>query len=87
MNNLKLFLIIGAGIFSGMVLMTFIQLEKAEYRMEALGFIAASAAVYFLLLWIFQRGMKKAFTTAVVILALLAISTAMFHHVLFPAGH
>jgi hypothetical protein len=87
MNNLKLFLIIGAGIFGGLVLMTFVQLEKINYRMEALGFIAAAAAVYFLLLWMFQKRMTKAFTAAVLVLAVLAVTTAMFHHVLFPAGH
>lgn len=87
MNNLKLFMIIGTGIFGGLILMSFIQLEKAEYRMEALSFIAIAAAVYFILLWLFQKGLKKVFTAAVLLLAILAISTAMFHHFLFPATH
>jgi hypothetical protein len=87
MGNLKLFIIIGAGIFGGLILMTFIQLEKAEYRIEALGFIAIAAAVYYILLWLFQKGLNKAFTTVVLVLAVIAISAAVFHHMLFPATH
>lgn len=86
MSNLKLFIIIGAGIFGGLTIMTFLQL-KPDYRMEALGFIAAAAGLYAVLLWLFQKGLKKAFTSAVFILALLAITAVMFHHVLFPAPH
>ncbi|WP_421384998.1 hypothetical protein ACOJQI_09575 [Bacillus salacetis] len=87
MNNLKLFITIGAGIFGGLILMTFIQLEKADYRMEALGFIAITAAVYFILLWIFHKGLKRAFTAVVLVLAIVAISAAVFYHALFPATH
>jgi hypothetical protein len=87
MNNLKLFILIGAGIFGGLILMTFIQLEKADYRIEALGFIAITAAVYFILLWIFQKGLKKVFSAVILVLAIMAISAAVFHNVLFPATH
>ncbi|WP_113928524.1 hypothetical protein [Bacillus sp. P14.5] len=86
MTNLKLFIIIGAGIFGGLAIMTFIQL-KPDYRIEALVFIAITAAVYAALLWLFQKGLKKAFTTTVFVLALLAVTAVMFHHVLFPAPH
>ncbi|MGM0844818.1 MAG: hypothetical protein ACQEUT_07560 [Bacillota bacterium] len=86
MSSLKLMTIIGAGIFGGLVLMTFIQL-KADYRMEALGFIALTAVLYAVLLWMYEKGLKKAFTTAVLVLAVLAITTVMFHNILFPTVH
>ncbi|WP_409254036.1 hypothetical protein V1502_09095 [Bacillus sp. SCS-153A] len=87
MSNFKLFSIIGSGIFGGLILMTFIQLEKAEYKMEALGFIATAAVVYFGLVWIIQKGLRKVFTAAVLALAVLAISAAMFHTILFSGTH
>jgi hypothetical protein len=86
-SSLKLFISIGAGIFGGMVLMTFIQLHKMKDMLEAFGFIAVAAAVYFLFVWMFHKGHKKAFTSAVFVLALLAVTAVLFHHVLFPAAH
>ncbi|WP_456271233.1 hypothetical protein [Bacillus sp. AK031] len=87
MSSLKLFNSIGAGIFSGMVLMTFIQLHKMEDIIEASGFIAAAAVIYFLLVWMGHKGRKKAFTSVIFVLALLAVTAVLFHHVLFPAPH
>lgn len=87
MNDLKLFISIGAGIFGGMLLMTFIQLHGMESRLEAIGFIGISAVIYFLLLWINHKGHQKAFTSLVFILAVLAVSAVMLHGTLFSAPH
>ncbi|KIL47842.1 hypothetical protein [Jeotgalibacillus campisalis] len=50
----RLFIWIGAVIFGGLLLQTFIQLE-ADYQLEAAGFILFSAAIYYGLFFLKKR--------------------------------
>ncbi|MEL3972213.1 hypothetical protein AAEO50_07985 [Rossellomorea oryzaecorticis] len=77
---------IGAFIFGGLGILTFLQLDKASYKMEAAAFIIAGAVIYYGMVILYYRSRKNTFLLVNLALAVLALGGIFFNDVLF-GGH
>jgi hypothetical protein len=77
---------IGAFIFGGLGLLTFLQLHKASYKMEAAAFIIAGAVIYYGMVILYYRSRKNTFLLVNLVLAILALGGIFFNDALF-GGH
>lgn len=77
---------IGAFIFGGMGILTFLQLDKASYKMEAAAFIITGALIYYGMVILYYRSRKNTFLMVNLVLAVLALGGIFFNDELF-GGH
>jgi hypothetical protein len=83
MKTQALLYYIGAFIFGGLGLMTFLQLEKTNYKVEAGAFIIAASLVYYGMVTLYFKVSKNTFILATSILSVLALCGIFFNGVLF----
>lgn len=83
MKTQALLYYIGALIFGGLGVLTFLQLEKASYKIEAGTFIIISALLYYGMVTLYYRSRKNTFLTVNLVLAILSLGGIFFNHVLF----
>jgi hypothetical protein len=74
---------IGAFIFGGLGIMTFLQLEKASYKVEAATFIIAASLIYYGMVTLYFKSSKNTFLLVNLILAVLALGGIFFNGALF----
>lgn len=86
MNTQALLYYIGAFIFGGLSVLTFLQLHDAKYQMEAGTFIIVAALIYYGMVTLFFKGSFKTFLVANALLAVLALGGIFFNSLLF-GGH
>jgi hypothetical protein len=73
----------GALIFGGLGVLTFLQLEKTSYKIEAGTFIIISALLYYGMVTLYYRSRKNTFLIVNLVLAILALGGIFFNHLLF----
>ncbi|MCA1053841.1 hypothetical protein LCM10_02490 [Rossellomorea aquimaris] len=83
MRTQALMYYIGAFIFAAMGILTFLQLHKASYKMEAGTFIIVAALIYYGMVTLYFRSKRRTFLMANLILAVLALGGIFFNHILF----
>ncbi|NQD65052.1 hypothetical protein HP456_03870 [Bacillus haikouensis] len=83
MKTQALLYYIGAFIFGGLGLMTFLQLEKASYKVEAGTFIIAASLIYYGMVTLYYKSSKNTFLLVNLILAVLALGGIFFNGALF----
>lgn len=86
MNTQALLYYIGAFIFAGLSVLTFLQLHDSKYQLEAGTFIIISAVIYYGMVALFFKGSRKTFFLANAFLAVLALAGIFFNSLLF-GGH
>ncbi|MDT9024251.1 hypothetical protein [Rossellomorea yichunensis] len=86
MNTQALLNYIGAFIFGGLSVLTFLQLHDAKYQIEAGTFIIIAALIYYGMVTLFFKGSRKTFLMANALLAVLALGGIFFNSLLF-GGH
>lgn len=86
MNTQALLYYIGAFIFAGLSVLTFLQLHDAKYQIEAGTFIIIAALIYYGMVTLFFKGSRKTFLMANALLAVLALGGIFFNSLLF-GGH
>ena len=86
MKTQALLYYIGAFIFAGLSVLTFLQLHEAKYQIEAGGFIVIAALIYYGMVTLFYKGRRKTFLMANACLAILALCGIFFNSLLF-GGH
>jgi hypothetical protein len=83
MKTQALLYYIGAFIFGGLGIMTFLQLEKASYKVEAATFIIAASLIYYGMVTLYFKSSKNTFLLVNLILAVLALGGIFFNGALF----
>ncbi|MBN8193210.1 hypothetical protein JI667_13750 [Bacillus sp. NTK074B] len=83
MKTQALLYYIGAFIFAGLSVLTFLQLHVAKYQIEAGGFIIMAALIYYGMVTLFFKGRRKTFILANACLAILALCGIFFNSLLF----
>ncbi|XXM72616.1 hypothetical protein ACQ0QQ_01585 [Lysinibacillus sphaericus] len=83
MKTQALLYYIGALIFGGLGVLTFLHLEKTSYKIEAGTFIIISALLYYGMVTLYFRSRKDTFLIVNLVLAILALGGIFFNHVLF----
>ncbi|PFA62217.1 hypothetical protein CN378_21675 [Bacillus sp. AFS015802] len=86
MKTQTLLYYIGAFIFAGLGVLTFLQLHKAKYQIEAGTFIVIAALIYYGMVNLFFKGSRKTFLLANTLLAILALGGIFFNSMIF-GGH
>ncbi|WP_201714984.1 hypothetical protein [Rossellomorea arthrocnemi] len=86
MKTQTLLYYIGAFIFTGLSILTFIQLHEAKYQIEAGTFIVISALLYYGMVTLFFKSSRKTFLAANIFLAALALAGIFFNSLIF-GGH
>ncbi|BCB03787.1 hypothetical protein [Bacillus sp. KH172YL63] len=86
MKTQALLYYIGAFIFAGLSILTFIQLHDPVYQMEAGAFIITSALIYYGMITLFFKGNRKTFLMINGALAILALGGIFFNSLIF-GGH
>ena len=76
----------GAFIFTGLGILTFVQLHKASYQIEAGTFIVVAALLYYGMVTLYFKGSRKTFLMVNLVLAILALGGIFFNGILF-GGH
>jgi hypothetical protein len=86
MKTQTLLYYIGAFIFGGLGILTFLQLDKVSYKLEAAAFIIAGAVIYYGMVILYYKSRKNTFLLVNLVLAVLALGGIYFNNVLF-GGH
>ncbi|TMU87418.1 hypothetical protein FGG79_04635 [Bacillus sp. BHET2] len=86
MKTQALLYYIGAFIFSGLSVLTFLQLHKASDQMEAGSFIMIAALCYYGMVTLFFKASRKTFFIVNGLLAILALGGIFFNSMIF-GGH
>ncbi len=82
----RLLYYIGAFIFSGLTILSFIQIKYMDERPAAWLFIAVSAIIYFALVTLYPRN-QKAFVIITAVLAVVSMIGVFSVDHLFQGGH
>ncbi|WP_064093386.1 hypothetical protein [Rossellomorea aquimaris] len=86
MKTQALLYYIGAFIFTGLGILTFVQLHKASYQMEAGTFIVITALLYYGMITLYFKGSRKTFLIVNLALAIVVLGGIFFNSFLF-GGH
>ncbi|MBT2689616.1 hypothetical protein J7I93_15600 [Bacillus sp. ISL-47] len=86
MTSYRLFNILGVILFTGIALQMFIQTSGAKKLMEAGGFVAVSALLYFILVSVFHKN-KNLFVPLIAVLVLLSVGMIFLQEMIFGGAH